>query len=203
MSERRFKAFVKRLLTNLDNDKPFSITFNNETYYVSRNELEKIKEKTKGRQGSGFLDFFDEIIKTVKGFFTGEGVHSGNGFLGEGLEASGGFLGFLAKGARFLFPKIIKLIKKILPHAGNVAQVAEGVTGTIKNVKETAEGKGMYLDTFSKKNGGNITDFLLPVIASIQNVEDEGRNAISSILSKLTPFFKISKTGDGLFLRPK
>ena len=43
-TERKINDFMKRFIKKIKEDKPFSIGFNNESIYVSRGDVEKIRD---------------------------------------------------------------------------------------------------------------------------------------------------------------
>ena len=184
LTESRIKSFVKRFLNKLDKDKPFHISLNGEKIYINRETVDEFNQH-KPKEG-GFLPFLAPLLS---GLFT-----SGSGYSLNDHE--GGFLGAIMSGLSRVVPFILKGIKNLVP----VAQLAGGISETVRNSKQAA-GHGIFLNPFK---GKALKEILIPIVDRIGDVEDEGKTKIRKSIHGLKPFFKIyeEKDGKGIYLKP-
>ena len=184
MTEARITLFVRKFLTKLDQNKPFHITLNGEKFYINRATVDEFNQH-KPKEG-GFLQFLAPLLT---GLFT-----SGSGY--SLADHEGGFLGAIASGLARVVPFILKGIKNLVP----VAQLAGGISETVRNSKQAA-GSGIFLNPFK---GKALKEILIPIVDRISDVEDEGKTQIRKANEGLKPFFKIYEEKDGkvIYLKP-
>ena len=73
-----------------------------------------------------------------------------------------------------------------------------------EEMEKAARGDGIFLDqTQALKSGRGLREALHGVADKIGDLEDESKKKVAEVLESVTPFFKVSKQGNGLFLDPK
>ena len=192
ITEARIKSFVKRFLNKLDKDKPFHITLNGEKIYINRETVDEFNQH-KPKEG-GFLQFLAPLLTGL--FSSGSGYSLNDNGVTSASQHEGGFLGAIMSGLSRVVPFILKGIKNLVP----VAQLAGGISETVRNSKQAA-GHGIFLNPFK---GKALKEILIPIVDKIGNVEEEGKTQIRKSIEGMKPFFKIyeEKDGKGIYLKP-
>lgn len=195
--KKKFENFVKKYLNGLDKNKPFNISSNKISKYISRKHIDKMHDlKSKEKKEGGFIQFLLPLLG---------GLFGGSGFDFSATETKhGGFLGAFMKGFTKVLPWITKGVKSLL----KIAPAAVSVAGLVqqgnhnKNIQDAVRGNGIFLQPYK---GEALGDILNQITDKFPDYMSDGKKQIKDVLNTLGSFFKIFKStdGKGIFLQPR
>lgn len=210
-NKQKISKFTDTLIKNILKDKPFTITLDKQSYYINRENLEKINKAINIKDGGSLTQSKNEIANNFLTEYEskkGNGLHEG-GFVFTipaiiaavtgGLAAAGGITGGVSSAVKAA--NDAKANEQRLAEQKRHNELIESKLAGTHNY-DVKLGKGIFLKPYK---GESLQTVLTPIISKLDKIGEDGKEAISKTVSTLTPFFKIfaTKEGKGIYLKPK